>query len=253
MSQPPASDGLELATLGSGSAFSTIGHHSCHLLAGELLLDCGAPATRLLGDLGKSSGEISCVAVSHLHGDHLSELPTLIAARALAHPESPRLRVVGPPGTAERLDQLGRLAVGSHYWSHVMELQSPIVEPWAPGDSGELAGFRVRAYRMEHYPHLECLGFRFERDQVVFGYSGDTELCPGIRELAGEVQYLLCECTSMTGPAPGHLWRADVEELMREAPGARFILTHLSERQPVAGALLSSDGLVLRLRPTSPG
>jgi phosphoribosyl 1,2-cyclic phosphodiesterase len=56
----------------------------------------------------------------------------------------------------------------------------------------------------------------------------------------------------MSAPAPIHLWRAEVEELIQAYPATRFILTHLSERAPVKGAILASDGLLLRLRPIAP-
>ncbi len=216
------------------------------------MLDCGGPVVRLLGQMGRDTGEIGSVLISHLHGDHVFALPTLVAARAMAHPELPPLRVVGPEGLAARLTELGHLNVGEHFWGYVTEHQGPLVEEWTDGQSGELDGFRLAAVRVEHYPQLECLGFRLEAGGVSLGYSGDSTLCPGVRQLAGSVQYLLCECSSMTAPAPGHLWREEVEQLMREAPGARFILTHLFDRAPVPGALLASDGLVLRLRPPLP-
>jgi ribonuclease BN (tRNA processing enzyme) len=127
------------------------------------------------------------------------------------------------------------------------------VEWWAAGRSGELGDFAVTAYKVEHSALLECLAFRIERHGVSLGYSGDTTLCPGIGALAASVQHLLCECSSMTGPAPVHLWKAEVQALMEEARRTRFILTHLSERAPVPGAILASDGLILRLRPTAAG
>ena len=132
-------------------------------------------------------------------------------------------------------------------------LGTPILEEWEGGQSGQLGTFQVRAFEVEHSSQLSCLGFSLERDGMTLGHSGDTTLCPGIRELAGSVEYLLCECTSMSGPAPIHLWREEVEQLIREFPATRFILTHLSERAPVKGAILASDGLVLRLRPISRG
>jgi len=244
---------LELAVLGSGSAFSAVGHNAGYLLDGQLLLDCGAPVTSLLGQMGRSSAEIKVVAISHLHGDHVLQLPMFVAARAQAHPDAVPLRIVGPKDTAQCLDQLGRLALGGPFWERILEIQAPTVEWWAAGRSGKLGDFAVTAYKVEHSALLECLAFRIERHGVSLGYSGDTTLCPGIGALAASVQHLLCECSSMTGPAPVHLWKAEVQALMEEARRTRFILTHLSERAPVPGAILASDGLILRLRPTAAG
>lgn len=244
---------LELAILGSGSAFASIGHNAAYLVDGELLLDCGAPVISLVGQLGYGLRDLRSVAISHLHADHVFHLPTLVAARALHCPDSDPLRIVGPRGTVEMLDRLGRTGFGDGFWEEVMGLGTPIMEEWEGGQSGQLGAFKAKAFRVEHSTQLSCLGFSLEREGITLGYSGDTTLCPGIRDLAGSVEYLLCECTSMSGPAPIHLWREEVEQLIREFPAASFILTHLSERAPVKGAILASDGLVLRLRPIAGG
>jgi len=244
---------LELAILGSGSAFSSIGHNAAYLVDGELLLDCGAPVISLVGQLGHSLRDLGSVAISHLHADHVFHLPTLVAARALHCPDSDPLRIVGPRGTVDMLDRLGRTGFGDRFWEEVIGLGTPIVEEWEGGQSGQLGAFQMKAFTVEHSTQLSCLGYGLERGGVTLGYSGDTTLCPGIRDLAGSVEYLLCECTSMSGPAPIHLWREEVEQLIREFPASRFILTHLSERAPVKGAILASDGLVLRLRPIAEG
>lgn len=244
---------LELAILGSGSAFSGVGYNAGYLLDGELLLDCGAPVTRGLSQSGRSLAELRSVAISHLHGDHTFQLPLLLAARAVLHPEADPLRIVGPEPIAEYLDRLGRAAFGDKFWQEVADQGGHQVEAWRGGQSGELGSFRLRAYQVDHAPQLDCLAFRLERHGITLGYSGDTALCPGIWDLAGSVNYLLCECTSMFEPSPIHLWRAEVEELIRDAPQTRFILTHLAERAPVEGAILASDGLRLRLRPAPSG
>ncbi|HVB14841.1 MAG TPA: MBL fold metallo-hydrolase [Candidatus Dormibacteraeota bacterium] len=243
---------LELAILGSGSAFSALGHNSGYLVDGELLLDCGAPVTLLMGQLGRSLADLKSVAISHLHGDHVSQLPLLLAARAARYEAAQPLQIIGPVGTAQHLATLGRLALGDQFWDWVTEVGRSTVEEWVGGQSGALGAFQVQAFEVEHSAQLACLGFGLERHGITLGYSGDTSLCPGIRQLAASVSYLLCECTSMSEPAPIHLWKAEVEQLIVANPTTRFILTHLAERTPVKGAILAADGLVLQLRPIAP-
>ncbi len=240
---------MELAILGSGAAFSESGLNSGYLLDQGVLLDCGAPVTPLLAPMGRSVADLETIVISHLHGDHVLHLPVLVATRLLHHPDLPPLRMVGPRGLGEHLSQLGRLAFGEEFWSQLMTGHRPQVEEWEDGRSGDAGAYRLTAYEVEHSERLHCLAFRVESEGIALGYSGDTTYCDGIRRLARSVHYLLCECTAWSAPAPIHLWRGEVEELMREAPHTRFILTHLGERRPVRGALLASDGLRLRLRP----
>ncbi len=244
---------LELAILGSGAAFSAVGYNAAYLVDRSLLLDCGAPVTRLMGQMGLDLDELRWVAISHLHGDHVSQLPLLVGARAARYPGAEPLQIIGPPGTAERLDTLGRMAVGSRFWEQVNEVGGHQVDEWVDGQKGTLGPFELQAVEVEHSAQLTCFAFHVERSGISLGYSGDTVLCSAIRRLAGSVDYLLCECTDMKAPAVTHLWREEVEELIRDNPTTRFILTHLSQRLPTRGAILATDGLVLRLRPVAGG
>ena len=240
---------MDLAILGSGAAFSETGLNAGYLVDTGLLLDCGAPVTGLLPRMGRSVADLETIVISHLHGDHVLNLPVLVATRLLRYPERPPLRVVGPRGLGEHLSQLGQLAFGAEFWDQLMTGNQPLVEEWEDGRSEQQGAYRLSAYEVEHSERLHCLAFRVESQGIALGYSGDTTYCDGIRRLARSVRYLLCECTAWSAPAPIHLWREEVEELMKEARHTRFILTHLGERRPVPGALLASDGLRLRLRP----
>jgi len=217
-----------------------------------LLIDCGNGVFAKLRSR-QDYAQIDDVIISHLHADHVFHLPTLVAARALQCRGADPLRIVGPRGTGDVLDKLGRTGFGDGFWEEVIRLGPPALEEWDGGQSGQLGAFRVTAFTVDHSTQLSCLGYSLEREGIALGYSGDSTLCPGIRELAGSVDYLLCECTSMSGPVPIHLWRDEVEQLISDYPDTRFILTHLTERAPVKGAILGSDGLVLRLRPSAGG
>jgi hypothetical protein len=62
---------------------------------------------------------------------------------------------------------------------------------------------------------------------------------------------MVCECTSFEGPLASHVWAGEVAGLVEEFPGVRFVLSHLSERWPVSGAVLAHDLLTLDIAPRS--
>jgi len=154
---------------------------------------------------------------------------------------------------AAYLSELGRTAIGSSFWDRLIARNPPLVEELADGQRLELGPYLVQVFEVQHSERLHCLAFRVESQGVSLGYSGDTTYCDGILRLAQSVQHLLCECTGWAAPAPIHLWREEVLELMRQAPKTRFILTHLGERRPVPGALLAFDGMRLRLSAPAEG
>ncbi|HUY97901.1 MAG TPA: ribonuclease Z [Verrucomicrobiae bacterium] len=248
-----AEAGLRLTTLGTGSAFAGIGHNAAACVDGRLLLDCGAPVLTLMPAVGLDPGRVETVLLSHFHADHSFQLPLLVGARRLTPDASPPLTVVGPLGTADFLERLLVLGFGERLAELARAPEGLRILEWSGGEQAELGGYRVEAVAMVHASDIRALGYRVERNGVSLGYSGDTAWCEGILALARRSDYLLCECTSMDRPEPTHLCRAEVLRLIREAPDARLILTHLSQRRPVPGAILAADGVTLPLRrPGSP-
>ncbi len=241
---------MDLTVLGSGSAFSGAGHNAAYLVDGRLLLDCGAPVNPLLVASQRRAEEVQAILVSHEHNDHIGNLPLFLASRVANFPDADKVRILGPVGFDSYLRQVSELTMGDFLWP--MMRDSFQVEECRDGDEAEVAGYRVRAYTVEHSPRMNCLAFRIDDGRTSLGYSGDTTFCSGIRQLASNVDFLLCECTGMRQPVPVHLWRGEVEQLMAESPSTRFILTHLEERQPVPGAVLASDGITLKLLRTAP-
>lgn len=115
---------------------------------------------------------IDLVLISHAHHDHL-HLPSL--RRCRGHP-----RVVVPRG-------LGRLARRAGH--DVMEV--------AAGERFDIGGVTVEAIRAEHDgrrrpfgPAAGALGYRIGGSSRVY-FAGDTDLCPELDGLAGQVDLAL--------------------------------------------------------------
>jgi ribonuclease BN (tRNA processing enzyme) len=87
---------------GSGGRFQACIHLRHPALASPVLLDCGATSLPALRRSNLDPQEVGTVFVSHLHGDHFGGLPFLILDGQFSR-RTRVLRVVGPPGTAQRL------------------------------------------------------------------------------------------------------------------------------------------------------
>jgi ribonuclease BN (tRNA processing enzyme) len=85
-----------------------------------------------------------------------------------------------------------------------------------------------RAVRVEHDPALACYGYLLELAGRTIGYSGDTRLCAGLRELARRADLLVVECNHRhAGPESiAHLSLDDVRTLRAEYPQLPLVLTH---------------------------
>lgn len=240
---------MRLTVLGSGSAFSSCGCNAGYLVDGRVLVDCGAPVPALVRRATTSIRAITLVLLTHFHADHSFMLPTILGARAFAEITSPGVLVIGGPvGTREYAWRLLGDGYGSHIRNEVDVNVAPQYVVLQDGSDIELAGYRVQSHAVVHSMG-PSLAYRItDASGVAIGFSGDSELCGGLRRTIAGCDLFVCECTGWDGPTPGgHLWRDEVAGLMTDNPGTRFLLSHLAERRHLPGALVAHDMLSLEI------
>ena len=236
---------MRLTVLGCGSAFSGAGHNACYCLDGRLLVDCGAPVQLLLPEAGGSMEQIDTVLITHFHADHTAMLPVVLGARALAVASPAPLRLAGPPGTFEFVSRIISTGYGTHLYRLIIDrlgLETTVLQD---GSDTEVSGFRVRAHSVVHSTGPSLAYAVSDSTGATIGFSGDSTLCPGLRRAAAQSHAFVCECTGFDAPVPSHLCWPEIQTLMADTADTRFLLTHLSERRPVHGALLVHDLLTL--------
>ena len=102
---------MRLTTVGTGTAAPTRGRvQAGHLVdAGgvRLLMDCGSGVASRLADLGIPWQEITHLALTHFHADHVIDLPTLLYAWRYGDlpPRTRPLDIIGPLGTVRLLSR----------------------------------------------------------------------------------------------------------------------------------------------------
>jgi ribonuclease BN (tRNA processing enzyme) len=203
---------------------------SCYLIEVEdrdriwrIVLDLGSGA---LGPLQQfvDLQQIDAVFISHLHPDHFMDLCGLYVARRY-HPAGCTgvpLPVYGPVDTAERvLESYGTDATG--------ELPKVYdIRPLADGGTVFVGPVMITTRRVEH-PVL-AYGMRIEHEGRVIAYSGDTDACDSLLDLARDADLLLAEASYQEGRDETrgvHLTGRRAGEAARDAGARRLVLTHL--------------------------
>lgn len=240
---------VRLTVLGSGSAFSGCGHNSAYCVDGRILVDCGCAVQVQMPRAGLRVGDVTTVLLTHFHADHSYMLPVFLGARALHGEDPPPLRLAGPHGTAEYVRRLLRTGYGAGLLSVIEEHLRPSTLVLQDGSDVVVDGYRIRAWAVVHSTGPSLAYAITGPDGATIGFSGDSEMCAGLRRCVAASDVMVCECTSFEGPLASHIWAGEVSELLESFPRTRFVLSHLSERHPLQGALLAHDLLTLEVPP----
>jgi len=219
---------VTLTFLGTGNFQAQERYWNSFVIDTTVLVEPAPTAMPHLQRCGLPIEDIAVVVISHFHPDHTFGWPFLLL-EALLRKGGQTLYVVGPPEVErflEEMIELGGIPNVLRDAKANVDLQFVEVD----GTWQQAGALRFRAIEVEHVPHLRCFGYLFERGDRVIGYSGDTRLCAGLRELAASSDVLVLECDGqhLAAHLPvTHMNEDAVRTLRAEHPGTTFILTHM--------------------------
>ncbi len=218
---------MELIVTGSGTAAleSARGPSGYLLRTGEqiCLLDGGTGTLLKCLQAGVSYKNIDNLFYTHLHPDHTIDLiPFLFATKNTpGFTRTRKLEIAGPVGFQSFFDRVvdlyGRSMLEASYPIEIIELGETELQREA---------FKVNTRFMAHAAN--AIGYRFEAEGKVLVYSGDTDYCDGIIELAREADVLLLECSfADEEKVSNHLTPTEAGKIASLANVSRLILTHI--------------------------
>jgi ribonuclease Z len=244
---------MQLTVLGSGDAFSGCGCNAGYVVDSRVLVDCGAPAHVLARRADLSVSELRLVLLTHFHADHTFMLPGVLGHLAFTLDAGGELIIAGPVGTCEYVRRLLSDGYGRKIHDLIQERVPLTFVPLQDGSDATLAGYRVRAHAVVHSLGPSLAYSVSDSQGTTVGFSGDSTHCAGLERVIDQSDLMVCECTawnpSVTG---GHLWAGQVSELMEAHPRTPFLLSHLSERRELRGALMAHDLLTVDVLPREP-
>ncbi|MDN5347815.1 MAG: hypothetical protein PWP65_1379 [Clostridia bacterium] len=159
------------------------------------------------------------ILLSHLHGDHISDIFVYRYAIDQAVAEGKRQEPVTVWAPAEPAEEFARLG-----YKEVLSRQ-----PLDPARELRIGEFKLNFLPTRHpLPTLAC---RLSDGRSTLVYTADTEIFPELASFAEGADLLLAEATFLTSDieagGTNHLSAAQAAELARSAGVKRLLLTHL--------------------------
>jgi ribonuclease Z len=251
-----------------GSAFAVA-------VGGEyLMFDCGPAATQKLVRAGIFPTRVDYLFFTHHHFDHDVDYPCFLLCRwDQSIGEENQLRVYGPTPTetiTERI--LGENGAFVHDWKarvhhplsqrvHVnrggtlpRKPPSVLAKDVGPGIVHESREWRVTAAPAEHVqPFLDSLAYRLDGAAGGVVFTGDTQPCRSVVELARGADMLVCMCwddeTRMEamGENFGQCGTVGAARMAVEAGVKKLVLVHVGPHLATHGPMEKGIGDVRRI------
>ncbi len=217
-----------VTVLGSGTLIPNHLRHPAAFLIAEddtlLLLDCGSGVLDGMSRFGVPWADLTHIALSHFHTDHIGGLAPLMFAlsHGMTPPRTAPLTLLGPPGVSHLLEALadayGRYVVEPRFDLTVVELARE--DRWSDGMVD------LRTCETDHTPH--SVAYHWVGGAGSVGYTGDTGQNPMLGDFLAKSDLLIVECSHPDPPpVETHLTPSGVAALARQVSPSLVVTTHV--------------------------
>jgi ribonuclease BN (tRNA processing enzyme) len=221
----------KITLLGSGTCVPRLDRSACALMvetgAAKILLDLGPGTIRRLLECGVSIFTVTHIVLSHFHPDHTCELvPLIFATKYPAGDKREKCLTLLAGQGFKRFYQGLQVAYGDNIVLPKAQMAVRELDT-AYGETVAFADFKLTARPTNHRP--ESLAFRIEdNDGHAIVYSGDTDECDSLADLASHADLFVCESAMPDHlKVNGHLTPRLAAEIAQKARAKRLVLTHL--------------------------
>ena len=202
--RPASPDNLKVVLLGTGVGppvnLRQYGASTLIEAGGvRLLFDCGRGATLRLAQVGVPLGSVSRLFLTHLHSDHVVQIPDLLLTGWVGGGRKVPLEVWGPEGTSLMMEHLQRaFAFDIHMRRDVDEKASGegakvVSHDIKQGVVFDQQGVKVTAFLVDHSPVTPAFGYRIDYRGRSVVLSGDTRMSENLIRFAQGADVLVHE------------------------------------------------------------
>src|ERR1700677_4555231 len=245
---------MHLQFVGWGDAFGSGGRfNTCFHLVGKnvnALIDCGATSLVAMNRLGIDRNAITTIFISHFHADHIFGLPFFILEANYVTKRSQPLTIVGPPGLKTRFPEVMECAFPG---TGGMELNFDLtLQELKIGTRNDVGGVSVTPFHVVHDDRAgPCLGFRFQAEDKVLAFSGDTEWTNSLIDIGYQADLFICEAYTRDKPIATHMALSLLERHLDKIRPKRLILSHMSDdmlaRRAEVPYETAEDGMIVEV------
>ncbi len=231
---------LKVRVLGSGGAINDGRLYTSLLIGYKVLIDPSPTSIWALKKVGAKLKDLTHILITHYHGDHFFGLPSILLEMYVKEAPS-ELYIVGPYSVEPRVRDILELAFP--------RMSDPIIEKLKPTflsltpkglEGEEIGGVKLWAFPGKHA--IDSYSLVVEVDGKRVGYSGDTLLTDGVKEMVRLSDLSFLDMNDPQSRIGDHMNKEDILTIRREFPDKRLCVIHTKVLpQPFEGVEVADD------------
>lgn len=185
---------MNVELIGTGAIYSKY-NSACTLINDDMIVDVPNGALKQLLKSNNIPENISKILITHMHGDHIADIPFLLMYMYKAKQISRKTIIIGPISIKNKVEQLFE----TYNYSVLNKVNEYIkfieLKPNEVLENDEV-GYKVQAISVLHGNEKPAYGYIIDNK---LGLTGDSSLCAGVESIVENSKVTIADCSRIYG------------------------------------------------------
>lgn len=186
-------DKMNLKLIGTGSMYTHY-NSACTLINDNLLVDMPNGTVKQLLKLDFDVTKIKTILVTHMHGDHIADIPFFIKYVFNYRKISNNLTIIGPKGIKKQIEQLFNAYRFEDEEEQQQLFQLEFIELFET--SITIDDYKIESVEVVHGEEYPALGYVINQ---TLGFTGDSGICVGVEHIFKESSIVVADTSFEIG------------------------------------------------------
>lgn len=185
---------MNIELIGTGAIYSKY-NSACTLLNDDMIVDVPNGALKQLINLNCIPEKIDKILITHMHGDHIADIPFLLMYMYKNKVINRKTNIIGPVGIKSKVEQLFEV-YNYHILNKINEYINFIELKANEILENKEINYKIQAIQVLHGNENPSYGYIINDS---LGITGDTSLCDGVEYIIQNSKIIIADCSRING------------------------------------------------------
>lgn len=211
---------MKIQFLGTGSV-SSLSNSASLFIDDDILIDCGNGIYKALLKAKIDIKKIRYILITHLHGDHVFDIPFLLYGLSKKNPKQ-KISFIGNRFLKKKILRLMKEAFPMSWWHLYYSLDINYIRNEKLNHYYIRNGIYIDSFNVHHGNFPSCFGYLINHKVAI---TGDCSYDEKIQEISKKASYLICDSTMRIGNS-SHMGVDNIKEIAM-VPQLKIYTTHM--------------------------